>query len=226
METEDVKDRLLQAAGRVFARRGYQAATVREICTAAEVNVASVNYYFGDKETLYIETVKHARQLRAAQYPMPEWPPGVPAAERLLGFTTTLLRRMVSGDRAGWNTQLMLREVLQPTTACLKVVEQYIRPVFEQLMQIVGELVPKGVPEHRVRQLAFGVIGQCLHYRVAGELVRLLTPDDEYQTYYTPEALAQQITDTMLSSVGLRPPVGRDDASSSTCSCPTKTSPS
>ena len=43
------KDRLLAAACAVFADKGYRAATVVEICTAAEANIAAVNYHFGNK---------------------------------------------------------------------------------------------------------------------------------------------------------------------------------
>ena len=53
---DDTRENLLLAAGKVFADKGYEKATVREICKAAGVsNLAAVNYYFGDKERLYIE---------------------------------------------------------------------------------------------------------------------------------------------------------------------------
>ena len=41
--------RLLAAAGRLFADRGFKKVTVREICRAARANVAAINYHFGDK---------------------------------------------------------------------------------------------------------------------------------------------------------------------------------
>jgi len=49
------RERLLAAAGRVFAEKDYRKATIAEICRLAETNIAAVNYHFGDKETLYRE---------------------------------------------------------------------------------------------------------------------------------------------------------------------------
>ena len=49
---EDPRGRILSAAGREFAEKGFEAATIRDICTLASVNVAAVNYYFGDKHRL------------------------------------------------------------------------------------------------------------------------------------------------------------------------------
>ena len=48
----NTRQRVLEAAGEVFAERGFRAATVREICQRAKANLAAVNYHFGDKERL------------------------------------------------------------------------------------------------------------------------------------------------------------------------------
>ena len=61
--SDDTETRVFNAAGPIFAEKGYQAATVRDICRRAEVNVAAVNYYFGDKQQLYVETIKQAREM-------------------------------------------------------------------------------------------------------------------------------------------------------------------
>ena len=68
----DSRTRLLMAGGAVFASRGFNRATVREICGEANVNIASVGYYFGDKLGLYREVMEYVRQSREHAFPVPE----------------------------------------------------------------------------------------------------------------------------------------------------------
>jgi AcrR family transcriptional regulator len=46
------KQRLLDAAERLFAERGFEAVSVRDITGAAKANVAAINYHFGSREGL------------------------------------------------------------------------------------------------------------------------------------------------------------------------------
>ncbi|MCA9950295.1 MAG: TetR/AcrR family transcriptional regulator [Anaerolineales bacterium] len=45
---------MMQAAVRIFAEKGYQAATVRDIVEAAGVAIGTFYFYFPDKETLFV----------------------------------------------------------------------------------------------------------------------------------------------------------------------------
>jgi AcrR family transcriptional regulator len=45
---------LMQAAVRVFAEKGYHAATVRDVVTDAGVAIGTFYFYFPDKETLFV----------------------------------------------------------------------------------------------------------------------------------------------------------------------------
>jgi AcrR family transcriptional regulator len=201
----DAKDRLLLAAGREFAERGYEAATVRDICLAAGVNLAAVNYYFGDKKRLYIESVKHAHEERVRQVPEPRWEPGTPPDRKLREFLGNTLERMLGIGQHPWQVRLMLREVLQPTEACRELAEDYFRPHFDLLVSILAELVEGRLDEPRLRRLAVGVMGQCFVYRAAGDVVGMLVPADELASLHTPAALADHVTRLTLAALGAGP---------------------
>ena len=57
-DPHDTRNRLLDAARGLFARRGYEGTTVRDIAEAAEANLAAVGYHFGSKEGLYAEVLR------------------------------------------------------------------------------------------------------------------------------------------------------------------------
>src|SRR5882724_8376827 len=56
------QNRILDAAEELFAKRGFNATSMRLITTHAKVNLAAVNYHFGSKEALYADMM--ARRLR------------------------------------------------------------------------------------------------------------------------------------------------------------------
>ncbi|MBI3492350.1 MAG: helix-turn-helix transcriptional regulator, partial [Acidobacteria bacterium] len=60
LRDSETRDRLLRAAERLFADRGFKKVTVRDICRVARANVAAVNYHFGDKLGLYREVLQSA----------------------------------------------------------------------------------------------------------------------------------------------------------------------
>ena len=57
-----IRGKILTTAESLFAQHGYEGASLRQITKAAKVNLAAVNYHFGDKEALFCEVI--ARRLR------------------------------------------------------------------------------------------------------------------------------------------------------------------
>ena len=196
------RERILSAAGREFAERGYEAATVRDICLAAGVNVAAVNYYFGDKQRLYIESVKHAHEQRAGQVPLPEWTAGTPPQQKLRDFVGNLLERMLGFGQPPWQVRLMMREVLHPTDACRELVEDYVRPRFELLISVLDELVEGRLSQTELRRVALSIIGQCFLYRAAGDVVGMLVPREELESHHSLAPLADHVTGYALAALG------------------------
>ncbi|MGC3967309.1 MAG: CerR family C-terminal domain-containing protein [Pirellulales bacterium] len=196
---DDTKQRILDAAGPTFAERGFREATVRDICQAAGVNLAAVNYHFGDKQRLYIESVKLAHRHLMQQAPLPEWPAGTPAEVKLHGFIYAFMCRVLShGDN--WQRRLMMREIGQPSAACEEFVREYIQPQFRVLLGILDELLPAGTPDVVRHRTAFSIVGQCLHYLIARPIVRWLIPADEF-AQYTPDQLAAHVWRFSLTSL-------------------------
>ena len=192
-QSELAREKLIQAAGPVFAEQGYQLATVRDICTAAGANVAAVNYYFGDKLQLYIAAVHYARQQRAAQFPLREPDAESDPTERLHDFISKLLHRMLDDGEAPWHVRLMVREVLQLTEACREMVDEYFRPQCEILQSLIQELADTKLEKMDLARLSFSIIGQCFFYRVAGQVVDWVTADLPQSPHGSLDELAAHI---------------------------------
>jgi TetR/AcrR family transcriptional regulator, regulator of cefoperazone and chloramphenicol sensitivity len=192
--SDDTTDRIIDAAGPIFALCGFDRATVREICEAAGVNIASVNYHFGDKATLYLQTVKRAHQQKSLRVPLPESNPDMTREERLHGFVRTILQRILGGGGEDWHTALLMREMIEPTHACKPLVEDFIRPQFLRLLEVIDEFVDGEITETQRHQLAFSIVGQCLHYRVAAGFVSLLTAPQQRKKLMDIDSLAEAIT--------------------------------
>src|SRR5262249_8315276 len=176
--TDDTQKRLLEAAAEVFAEKGFRGATVRDICRRAGVaNIAAVNYYYRDKQRLYIEAVKTACSCQKEQLLRLQWPEGTPPLQKLRDFISGVVRTMLADDHP-WARQLVLRELAQPTAACAELVHEHIRPMAETLARILAELLP-GVPRRKRNLIAFSIVGQCFYHRVAAPIVAQLVGAEE-----------------------------------------------
>jgi len=113
---EDARGRLIDAAGRAFAERGFEGASVRDICGDAGVNVAAINYHFGDKQSLYVTCLEQA-QCSESRQTLQAADPALPPEARLHGFIRGMLAAQGDPDRPRWHNALMLREMAHPTTA-------------------------------------------------------------------------------------------------------------
>jgi AcrR family transcriptional regulator len=202
IDTADTEHRLLQAAGEVFAEHGYRAATVRQICEAAGANVAAVNYYFGDKEKLYMAVLRSVSKVNADKYPPYalshcEAPP----EQQLRAYIHALLQRIFDEGRPGWHIKIMARELIEPTHGIDMIVEEGARPYHQALTAIVRALLGPCANPDAVRLCTLSILGQCAYYHHARQVIRRLYPEQRYGEEDIAQ-LAQHIT--AFSLEGLR----------------------
>lgn len=202
---DDTRTRLLEAAGEVFAEKGYRAATVREICRRAGANVAAVNYYFGDKKALYVAVVGYAHG-RETGLPLPQWPDDAPPEQRLRLFIEQTLAAHFEQKSPPWKVRLIIRELSEPTEACVALVDGYIRPRATLLQRILDDLLPAETSQADRFLIAFSIVGQCLFHRARNPVAELLT--DGLYRQFDVRRLADHITRFTLAALGRAEPLG------------------
>lgn len=175
------RERIIDAATDIFGTHGFKAATIRAIANLAGVNVAAVNYYFGDKQGLYGEVIETIFSKGFSRYPsiLPEQPATVTAEERLFQFVRGTVYRLVSPD--GWggiagSARLVVKEMLEPTEAFNKVLDRYIRPHKDVLVDILYEIVGRKVPEKTILLCAMSILGQCVYYAAGRNIIVRIAP--------------------------------------------------
>ena len=159
----ETRVRLLTAAARLFAERGFHKVTVRDICRKARANVAAVNYHFGGKRGLYNEVMQSAvRSMQETTEAAREAGDRLPPDQQLRAYIDVFLHRVVADTRGTWIHQLMMQELSDPTPAFEMVIDQVIRPRMAYLFRVIAELLGCSEQDARVARCAMSVHVQCL----------------------------------------------------------------
>lgn len=197
----DTRSRILQAAAVVFADFGFERATVRVICDRASVNVAAINYHFGDKKNLYIEVLKYCKALAFEKYPSDlDTKKSDPPDVKLKAFIRSFVFRILDEGVSSLFGRLVSREYVEPTGALDMLVEEAMRPTFSLLSEIVGELLNGGAPAMKVRMCCASVVSQCLFFLYARHALTKLFPEQRFGTAQM-EIIADHITHFSLSAI-------------------------
>ena len=160
----ETRERLLYAAERLFAERGFTNVTVRDICHAARANVAAVNYHFGDKLGLYREVLQIAIDaVRSTTEAAREAGIGHPPEEKLRRYIAVFLRRVLSSDHQTVH-QLIQRELDDPTEALDALVEQGVRPRVDYLASLVADMTGGKPTDQLTLRCVGSIMSQTLIY--------------------------------------------------------------
>jgi len=160
---KDTRQRLLEAACAVFAEKGYANATVAEICGRAGANIALVNYYFGDKESLYDCVWRHAFKTAVTEFPIDGGlPDDADPQTRLRTAIRAILGRIFAQTDAAYFPRLMLQEMASPSAALTKIADEAIAPQMEYMHKTIRELIGEDASERLVFQCLTSTMSQCI----------------------------------------------------------------
>lgn len=187
------RQRLLDAALKVFAAKGFGQASTREICRIAGTNAASIHYYFGDKASLYRALFEIPEQLieLPRQLDDPET-----SLEAGLDIWYRHVMSFVLAPEDGSHLRLLfLREQVE-SSGLLEPNRVGILGVYHaQLVRFLASRLGIARPDAAVHQLAFSLVGLAMVYFVERAAVRVLAPgllDSEPSVNATVERLVRQ----------------------------------
>ena len=159
----DTRQRLIDAAAKLFADKGFQNVTVREICKASTANVAAVNYHFGDKAGLYRAVVTYAIEvMRETNELSQRAGDGLSPEEQIRGFVRVFVTRLTGDGPTSWIHRLMAREMEHPTEALEQVMTHVVKPRLEYLAGVAGQVMGLPASDPRVKRCIGSLQMQCL----------------------------------------------------------------
>jgi len=159
-KSEQTRHRLLSAASRIFAEKGFQDATIAEICEQAEANIASVHYHFHDKETLYLESWRFAFNRELNQYPPDgDLKPETTPEQRLTIRIKSLVHRVA--DQKSYSFAILHKEMAHPTQLLSDILEKEINPQRTQMFALLREYLGSRANEQHIQYCHASIMGQC-----------------------------------------------------------------
>ena len=196
-EVSDTRLRLLEAAGPIFAQKGFGAATIKEISDAAGANIAAVNYHFGDKDRFYAEVLRYAHHCAVGAVDAVQPPPGDDPEAALRAFVAAMVGGIFDPHRPSWHARLIARELMQPTEALDELVELNVRPKADRLRAVIGRMTGLPPDHERVQRCVLSIVAQCVFLHHGRPVVSRLFPDLSYD----PAKIADHIAAFSIAAV-------------------------
>jgi AcrR family transcriptional regulator len=163
-----VQLRLLDVAESLFAEKGFDGTSIRELAAAADCNVASVNYYFTSKENLYREVWRRQlnkmveTRISSIEKVMVD-SGGKPKLEDLLkSFSYAFLEPLLDQSSDNNLLRLMIRESHEQHLPPEMFVEEVISPTLSAMQAALLKTCPT-LDKSRTVPIIFSLTGQLLH---------------------------------------------------------------
>ena len=169
------RERLLREASRIFAAKGFDKASTREICQAAGANIALISYHFGDKLGLYRAVLVQPLAELMARMPTPD--AQLPLREWLRRFYGAFLQPLRDADPAlAELMRLCGREMIEPSTVFEEVCAQHIGPQHHALVTMLAQRCGAAEVDAELHHLGFALVAMAHDYWMSADFMDAVVP--------------------------------------------------
>ncbi len=193
---------VIDAAGKLFAQRGYDAVSVRDITAAAGVPLGTVNYHFKGKDGLYLETLRQACGRTEFSSGAVELLLRLPPREAFCRYISDFCTLHNTELRQGWERALICRECNNPGPFFDQVMPEYFARKRHLLAQIIGRITGDDPTSADTQFAAITLLAQLNLFVHNGHLLHCAAPELEARMCGEPEWLEHKLLEqfTLLSS--------------------------
>lgn len=163
---------VLEAAGQVFAERGFAEATSKEICERAGTNSAAVNYYFGGKENLYEAVLVEAHRQLVSLEDLNQIIDSDDSPEQKLRSVLQQMLKTAATSQELWGIKIYLRELASPSPLATKNMTTTVLPKAKKLRALIQEITGLPCESAQVQRATAFVVIPCLSMIMFPESLR------------------------------------------------------
>jgi AcrR family transcriptional regulator len=172
----EARHRLLHAALRLFAQKGFAKTSTREIAREAEVNISAISYYFGDKAGLYAASFSEPMGGNAGDFVARYTAPGLSLEEALHIFFGTMIEPLEKGEIVRQCIQLHMREMLEPTSQWAKEIERDIKGPHLAVVGLLCRHLGIAQADDDIHRLTIAITGLAMQLFVSQDFIAAIRP--------------------------------------------------
>lgn len=189
---QDTKQALLVAAGELFADKGLDGASVRDIVKKAGTTLSSVNYHFGSKDQLYLEAIRYilSEKVRGIElldeFSQKTLDTPQEASNAFFRLLRDLFLSYLAPDEPEWHGRLVNRAIIDFRVEVPTIFAEIIWPAHQGLKENLLRHVPQVSP-HEADLWVIGVFSQIHHYLMAKNVINWTLAREDYDERFLQE---------------------------------------
>lgn len=175
IDGRETSEKIIDCAGRLIAEKGFAAVTSKEICTAAGVNLAAVNYHFGSRDGLYLAVLENVQRYLISFNTLTD----IDESELTPRQKIEKCIDILTGNafyKNDWQISVWVREIMNPTPALMEIFRKEGLPKFSVIIKMFSEYTGYTIEDPKLYSgliTLFAPFAMCLlgrHYAMRKEM--------------------------------------------------------
>jgi AcrR family transcriptional regulator len=137
------RERILDAAERVFAESGYHGTTLRQVAAAGGVKLSLIGYHFPSKLALYVAVFARRQQVNEERLRLLREIEDVTAPDGLDRIVAAFMDPVIAlAEEGAWYRRLVLREAADPSSMQRPVIRELFDPMAREFIAALRAALP------------------------------------------------------------------------------------